>query len=523
MENNSSHNVSALLRSLIVYAVCVPLAAFVGYLLADQWDYSTYAIIGIVAMLMVLPLFLKWHHPLLVASWNTGIVVFILKGAPSIWLVMVALSLGISALERALSSRKHFIKVPEITWPLLVFAAIAVFTAELNGGFGLRSFGSEVYGGRKYVYLFLGIASYFALTARSIPREKAWLYVGLFFLVETTKAIGDFYSIAPGWMSYLFYIFPPAYTPEDFQIGVTRLGGVGGAGMAVYLWLMARHGIRGIFLTGKLWRPVLMAMCVALIFLGGYRSTLFLALLIFVVTFFMEGLHRTWLFPMFAMAGLTAVVAIIPLADKLPFTFQRTLAFLPFLKLDTDAKLSADSSTNWRLEMWSALMPQVPKHLLLGKGYAISPEDYNEMMGQTALANGQASKVDASQGSLALSNDYHNGMLSIVLAFGIWGVLAFVWFAFAGLRVMYFNYKYGDPGLRTVNSVLFILFAYQTLSYLSCVAGLQIASDLPIFLGYLGLGIALNGGVCRPASTQVPIQVFHRPRALPAPRPAFQR
>jgi hypothetical protein len=518
------NNAPAILRSLIVYAVCVPLAVFVGYLLADQWDRPTYVIMGMMGLLLVFPLLLKWHHPALVMSWNTGIVVFFLNGQPSIWMVMVALSLGISVLERALNSRKHFISVPEVTWPLLMLAAVAVFTAQLNGGFGLRSFGGDVYGGKKYVYLFVGIASYFALTARPIPRERAWLYVGLFFLAETTKAIGDFYSIAPAWMNYLFYIFPPTQLPENFELGVTRLGGVGQAGMAVYLWLMARYGIRGVFLEGKLWRPVLMALCVALIFLGGFRTTLFLAVLMFVVIFFMEGLHRTWLMPIFVMVGLLAVVAIIPLADKLPFTFQRTLAFMPFLQLDTDAKLSADSSTNWRFQMWSALLPQVPKHLLLGKGYAISPEEFNEMMGDTALANGEASKVDASQGSLSLSNDYHNGMLSIVLAFGIWGVLVFLWFAFVALRVMFFNFKHGDPALRTVNSVLFVLFLYETLSYLSCLAGLQIATDIPYFIGYLGLSIALNHGVIRPARGPDAVKpAFYRAGSLPRPRPAFQR
>ena len=77
--------------------------------------------------------------------------------------------------------------------------------------------------------------------------------------------------------------------------------------------------------------------------------------------------------------------------------------------------------------MWKALLPQVPPHLLLGKGYAISMEDF-EMMGRDVAFR----SVDASQQGLALAGDYHNGPLSVVIPFGIWGVIAFLWFASPG-------------------------------------------------------------------------------------------
>jgi len=45
------------------------------------------------------------------------------------------------------------------------------------------AFGGEVAGGKRYFYLLLAIIGYFALTAQRIPRERANLYVALFFLV----------------------------------------------------------------------------------------------------------------------------------------------------------------------------------------------------------------------------------------------------------------------------------------------------------------------------------------------------
>jgi len=518
------NNAPAILRTLIIYVVCVPLAIIVGYLLTNPMDYSTLGVFGILALLLFSPLLLRFHYPLLLFSWFSSTTVFFLMGAPNLWLVMVVLSLGISVLERTLSGQMQFIRVPQITWPLIAMIAVAIVTAEATGGVGLRVFGSAIYGGRKYIYLLIGIMSYFALTSRRIPPEKAGLYVALFFLGQITKIIGDLFSIAPSWLYFVFWIFPPsAYASDQFEVGVTRLGGVSSAASGIMLLMMARYGLRGILLSGKLWRPFLFVALFALVFLGGYRSTLFSIMLAFVMMFFMEGLHRTRLLPAFVLFGILATTAMIPLANKLPFTFQRTLAFLP-LDLDQAAKQSAEDSTNWRFDMWKALLPQIPPHLLLGRGFAIPTEEYNEMMGMGGTALGTGRGIDPSQGALALSYDYHNGMLSIVLCFGIWGVIAFLWFVFAGLRVTYLNFRYGDPALRTVNALLFILFFTQAGSYLSCMGGMQIALEIGFFLGYLGLSIALNNGVCRPAPQ--PAQA-DRPFPPAEPysrlRPDFQR
>src|ERR1017187_1076710 len=147
---NSPSN-AAVIRSLIVYAICVPLAITVGYLLTNPMDYSTFGMFGLVALLLISPLLLRWHHPLLVLSWNLGMVIFFIKGAPSLWFVMVILSLLISVLERTLSSQMHFVRVPQITWPLICLVGVVFITAKFTGGIGLHLFGSSVYGGKKYV------------------------------------------------------------------------------------------------------------------------------------------------------------------------------------------------------------------------------------------------------------------------------------------------------------------------------------------------------------------------------------
>lgn len=511
------NNAPVILRSLIIYVMCVPLAFFIGYLLANPLDYSTFAIFGVLALVLIFPLLLRYHYPWLVFSWQAAIVLFFLKGAPSLCLVMVVLSLGISVLERILSPEKRFISVPQLTWPLIFMLAVVLVTAKLTGGFGLRSFGGDVYGGKKYINLIIGILSYFALTARRIPPEKARLYVALYFLGQLVGAISDLYPVTPSWLQPIFWFVPPTSdVGGPIELGVTRLGNIGLAGLATIFWLLARYGIGGVLLSGKAWRMALFSLAFVALFMGGFRTTLLGFAVIFIMLFFMEGLHRTRALLIFVMAGMLGIALIIPFTSHLPFTFQRTLAFLP-LNLSTEAKEAARDSSEWRVKMWEALLPQIPQHLLLGEGYAITMEDFQMMGTSTALKS-----VDPAQQALALSRDFHNGPLSVILPFGIWGVIAFLWFMSAGLPVMYRNFCYGNPTLRTINTFMWVHYIYLCFTFL--IFGGSFALDLMKFCGDLGLSIALNGGVCWPAPQPARVnQPLSPAKFSPRPRPAFQR
>ena len=127
--------------------------------------------------------------------------------------------------------------------------------------------------------------------------------------------------------------------------------------------------------------------------------------------------------------------------------------------------------------------------------------------------------IDPGEQGLALSGDYHNGPLSVILPFGIWGAIAFVWFLIAGIWALNRNRHYGDPALRTVNTFLFTSFVAKIISFIFIFGALS--SDMAAFAGLLGLSISLNGGVCRlvrkPAMTTVepPVRIPERPRLLP--------
>lgn len=509
-------NNSIAIRSLVTFGILVPAAIFLGYMLADPLQYSTFATIGAVLALLLFPLLLKWHQPMLLLSWNMAVMIPFIKGSPNLWMIMAAVTLGIAVLQRALDREMRFIQVWQITMPLLLLLGVVLLTAKLTGGFGLRAFGSEVYGGKKYIFILGAIAAYFALTAWRIPTERAKTFTGLFLLGGVTYALADCWNFAPKSLHFIWW-FIPAWggAVSEFNGGVSRYVGAGTAAQAIYFFLLLHYGIRGIFLSKKPWRIVLWGLFFSLSLLGGFRSTLLQNVLLFAFMFFFERLHKTALLFVFLLMGMLGGALLIPAASKLPFTIQRALAFLP-LEIDSLARYSAEDSSEWRLRMWRDLMPQIPQHLLLGKGYAISQQDYQMMGYDTSFR-----AVDSAQQGLALSGDYHNGPLSVILPFGIWGVMVVVWLFAAGFRLLYNNYRYGDESLKTINRFLLALFLMRLIMFVFVVGALS--SDLWIFTGIFGLSVSLNNGMARkPAVAPAAEPIRSAPRLL-QPRPSFQR
>jgi hypothetical protein len=512
----NSTNTPAILRSLIVYALCVPLAVWLGFMLADPFDRATFSYFGIMTLLLLTPILLRWHQLLLVAIWNLKMTVFFLPGAPALWLPMILISFGISVLHRAVNSQARFISAPQITRPLILLLAVVFFTAELTGGFGMKSLGNEsVVGGKRYIFLIVAILGFFALTAKQIPTKRAGLFVGLFFCGSCAGIIGDLYGKLPSSLNFIFAFFPASSYTDTGDISnagarVTRLAGLGYACLNIALFMMARYGIRGIFMSGRPWRTLAFALFAGLILLGGFRAWMLHCLVVFTILFFMERLYRTQLLMILFFLGLSMAVLIVPFSDKLPLSAQRTLSVIPFLKIDPIVLEDAQASSDWRVRMWEAVLPQVPDHLLLGKGYSITTADLN-------MVN-LGAQFDAANNGSAIASDYHNGPLSVVLTFGIWGGIAVIWFWIASLRALIANYRYGDPSLQTYNALFLAYFIMMVFMFLFLFGSLY--SDMFTFTGIIGLSISLNGGIRRPVAA--PMRTVNKTSDIPLARPRFQ-
>jgi O-antigen ligase len=365
-------------------------------------------------------------------------------------------------------------------------------TARFTGGIGLNIAGSASVGGRRYVWLLGAIAGYFALASQRIPPDKAKLCATAFFLSPVTSAISDLTSfMGPSAVYYIFLLFPsngagPVETDAfTGPVQIERLGGITTACTAVFSTMLALLGIQGIFTLRKPWRAALFMTVGILSMFGGFRSSLLYLVLTVGMVFVLEGLLSSRLLPSLVCAVVLGCVILIPFTDRLPLSMQRALTVVPYLNLDESAVASAKGSTEWRLGMWRQVTPQIPRYLFLGKGYSINATELEKLKEDVQGDEGEAGAI--------LAGDYHNGPLSVIMPFGIAGVIGFLWFIGAGIKVLYFNYKYGDPALRHVNTFFLAVFLTKVIFFFTIFGSLY--SDMAIFTGLLGVNVSINGGM----------------------------
>src|ERR1022692_3577476 len=133
------------------YLLAIPLALFLGILAASPNELSL-MLIGMLLFFLALPLFIRWHHALLIVFWNSAFYAVFLPGQPNFWLFFAALSFGLSGLNYIME-RRPFVSVPEMTRPLLFMAAVVLGTAFYRGGIGLKALGGAAHGGRYYLWI----------------------------------------------------------------------------------------------------------------------------------------------------------------------------------------------------------------------------------------------------------------------------------------------------------------------------------------------------------------------------------
>lgn len=514
---------SVLPRSLAIFALCIPLAILLGVMLATPLDSTTMLFVGAAFLVLLSPVLLTHHHQVLVFSWNAFITVVFLPGQPYLWLLMVAVSLFFSVLTRTLNREKiKFLWVPSMTIPTIAIILVVLITAQLTGGIGSRALGSDVFGGKRYFYVLGALAGFFALTAKRVPVEKRQLFAGIFLLPAVTAFFSNFaYWLGPSFY-WLFLVFPTEWVlqqavGEQSLAGITRVGGLAPASMAVCGYILMRYGLKSLL---DFSRPgallIFIASAVAGLF-SGFRSHIALLALILGFQFMAEGLYRTRYFAILLLSCALLFGVALPFSDQLPLAAQRALTILP-LKLDPVARTDAQHSLDWRLDMWRVVANEIPTYFWLGKGYAINPTDL--YLAEESFKRGISTHFDPA----IISGDYHSGPFSILITFGIFGALAFLWFMAAAIRVLWRNYRYSEPEILNINRFFFAFFLARFVYYLVIFGALHV--DLPTFIGIVGLSIALNGGIRSRSDLNVQQAPAAKPfpkgklRALPEPVPA---
>lgn len=488
-------NTFSVSRAQLIYALCLPLAVLMGYFLAEPLDLGTVVVVITVLGLFTFPVLMRYHHPLLVVCWNAVVTPLFLPGQPYLWSLMALTSMFFAILNRSIDADRRFLHAPPLTKSLLFLMAVVIATMIATGGFGFHAFGGERYGGKGYFYVLMAIVGYFAFASERIPVEKAGLYIGLFLLANLTSVVSHLAYMAGPRLYWLFYFFPlnaavdQAKGEATLGASMVRYEGLPVAAAGIYGLLLARYGFRGIFDLARPWRLALLILAIFGCMQSGFRSNLILLLLTVTAVFWMEGLWRSRYMPIATCAALVAGTLFLANVDKLPIAAQRSLTFLP-INVDPIARESAAATYEWRLEMWKRLLPEIPRYLIKGKGYAVDATDLY------LAQNAQMLGLDAGTSVSTVAGDYHNGPLSVIIPFGIFGVLAFAWFIIASFRTLHHNYRYGDPALERINRYLLAAFFAKLVFFLTVFGSLYV--DLAVFTGIVGMSVSLNGGIASP-------------------------
>lgn len=501
------------LRGGIAFVLAALVALAVGVLMTTPTSMAAIGLMGALAFLLSLPLLLRWHRPLLFLSWNAAVQIFVLPGSPRLWMVLAGLSLLVTVLSSTLDRRIRLQHVPVVTWTLLGFLGVVLATAAMRGGIGIKALGAQTYGGKKYVFIIAAVVGYFALSALRVPMEKAFRYMAGFCLGTVTLAMSNVaYVLGPAFY-WLYLLFPLEFAMEqassDFFGGpFRRLSGIGFAMVGPFCLMLMSYGIRGLLDWRRPWRLVAFASIIAVSLLGGFRSMIALYVLMFAFQFWIEGLWRTRYAIGLIVVLLLTAAALVPFSRQLPVTIQRSLSFLP-LDIDAHARYDAETSTDWRLQMWRLLWGQVPQYLWLGKGFALDPTDLHFV--QESLRRGF---IQSYEGAM-ISGEFHSGPLSLLIGFGIPGTVTFIAFLVAGWRVVRHNRQHSPPELRSINTFIHACYLCRICFFFGVYG--DVGLDLAYFTGLVGASLALNGDGRDPVPAPAPTAA---PAPAPLPQPA---
>src|SRR6266567_3316262 len=116
----------------LIMGLCLPLAVLIGYFVAEPMDSGSMAVIVLVMAILFVPIMLKWHHPLLVVSWNASISLQFLPGRPYLWMIMAMAGLLFAVLNRSINPNRRFVSVPSVTRSLVFLATVVIATAVMT-------------------------------------------------------------------------------------------------------------------------------------------------------------------------------------------------------------------------------------------------------------------------------------------------------------------------------------------------------------------------------------------------------
>lgn len=344
---------------------------------------------------------------------------------------------------------------------LIGFTLVIAATAAARG-IGIRGLGGAAWGGMAYIKLFITAA--FLLAARHVvlKQKQIRLAIILMLLFSTLPLIAQLLFTLSGGTIHQQYAFVEAYiggllsSLEASQSGgVVRYQMAGSLAGTIVLFGLILIPPRG---TNKFILVILLLSAFVLIGLSGFRgSIIWLIGTIVLYTYFNTApkIRNSRLF-MIGACALAGLVLCYPLIPLMPPAMQRTLSWLPMAPIPWDIKYEAATSATTRLLVWEMAWNEVPKYLIIGKGFTVNPGD---MMSYAVRSDWVLSAF--------LGHNYHSGPLSLLLDTGLFGFLFGTGFLVTSAAEMYRRQKLieGPPLMKRAYNYFLVQHLYAVPAY----------------------------------------------------------
>lgn len=376
--------------------------------------------------------------------------------------------------------------------PVAILAAILLAHWVASRDIGLRLFGGENFGGRKYWSIFLGFLSTPLLFTMIRPRDPALFWIPLLYLLAACLDFGTFLvsTYAPG-VAPLVYRFYSNVNLEAFRETITgafasetivRVGDVGffaaAAQVVIFSYFPAHRWLRPAYW----WCWPASLLCLLGCIFSGFRSYLFRFLVTVASAIFISA--RVYLL-IFICLGAVAVTCLALGQGRLfdlPLAMQRTLTFLPG-DWDYLARESTEGSNKFRKSIrevyWKEFAPQgmwFGQGMTYGKEWTLAGIDEFYMRSMSRIQyNEEYDRIQTARAFIS-RRQTHEGLEDIHLPTGWVGTLALiVLFASTSIWALYKVSKIQPSAVHPVQVWAISLLLVETLSYFAVYGDMSMA------------------------------------------------
>ncbi len=299
---------------------------------------------------------------------------------------------------------------------MLIALAIVVLVTMYFRGAGFRMLGDSQWGGMRYISILVGIGMLWAVSYVSISANR----------LRTALKLMCIFALVPFISEVLLLMFGEKVSWISLFVRNARLselginGGLGSAriyagNLAAPIIVLFPFIVRS---YSQKKHTIITGLCVfiayAMAMFSGHRIS-FAAVTLFLFGYiWLSGeTSKPYIVFMSLLGALFGFVILALTVDKLPYAIQRTVSWIPFIKVNARTAVEAHSTILWRIGVWKDAVKEIPKYFWLGKGYTFDP------MAMRSLRMFGHYVRDWAKINVA----YHNAHLSLLIGLGIFGYI----------------------------------------------------------------------------------------------------